>query len=65
MNFEQLLENPVGIGILLYGLVSFFFIVIGVSLPLGSLGGNHLGELDLLVLESTLLILELKLFLSE
>ena len=43
MNFEQFLEKPVGIGILLYGLVSFFFIVIGVSLPLGSLGGNHLG----------------------
>ena len=43
MNFKRLLEKPVGIGILLYRLVSFFFIVIGVSLPLGSLGGNHLG----------------------
>ena len=41
MNFEQLLEKPVGIGILLYRFVSSFFI--GVSLPLGSLGGNHLG----------------------
>ena len=43
LNFEQLLEKLFGIGILLYGLVFFFFIVIGVSLPLGSLGGNHLG----------------------
>ena len=43
MNFQRLLEKLFGIGILLYGLVFFFFIVIGVSLPLGSLGGNHLG----------------------
>ena len=42
MNFERLLEKPVGIGILLYRFLSFFFI--GVSLPLGSLGGNHLGN---------------------
>ena len=43
LNFEQLLEKLFGIGILLYGLVFFFFIDIGVPLPLGSLGGNHLG----------------------
>ena len=41
LNFERLLEKPVGLGILLYRFASFFFI--GVSLPLGSLGGNHHG----------------------
>ena len=60
MNFERLLENPVGIGILLYGFVSFFFI--DVSLPLGSLRGNHLGSL--LISESKLLFSESELFFS-